>query len=1083
MEEPVSPPSSKKKVLYLFAGTDRRTSIRSVLRRFSSIQTDQEIECEEWDICRGPQYDLLDEEVQQKLLRRIEAGEFMVVLLSPPCASWSRAPWANRWGPRPLRTALHPWGLPWLEGDKLKKVADSNSMIRFCLRILEVAIRRGLGVLLEHPENLGSVRSRPSPTVRPASIWELQELTRLQGGEVFTVAFYQCQFGAKSRKPTRILSNLQPLRLWGWTSWPRLNAQGCYVGPLPLQCSCGRSHQGLIKRSADDAFATTEAAAYPEQMDLQIAWALWKLPLPPSPSPTAGPVGGREEKEEGEGEAQANKRRKGAEEEGEPSLEEIEELIEEAKQSAEEEMEKREKDLRSREEEKGLRKLAPIPVHYKGRVRNMVDGLGKCSPGIRRAGFRGGAEGPRSSSLGAAFMQEVMRIEEAMDQASRQAFIAKLVLGKFSSSPFDEVIEGVRERLDEKVRSLGKDPRRKPDDRDTVVNFRRLKAWAQILEDEDHLFLEGVASLGVPLGVRGEIPWVSRVYDRKEKGEKDEAGLHSWVEDSPGETLRDNYSSATSHLDKVKKIVEEEEKKGWIKRMPLSEAKEIYGEDLQVASLGAVPKDPGWEEVRVVHDGTHGIQVNTEIKQPNRMTFPQFDDLEAAAGALEREGARERMLFAFDIKAAHRLIPVQKKDWALQSFRLEDTEELWVNMVGTFGVASAAFWWGRVASVIFRSFHRVVPRSWLFYLLLFADDGLLMAAGPEYHRVALALFLFMDVMEVPLSWKKTRGGFRVEWIGYTVDLEQWKVGISERKVQWLEDWSRRLMEESHLLGREFRAGVGRLGFLAGAISGARPFLAPLYAVASRVGGSGYVELHMAIKLALAFFTSWIAKEPMRKMRRPPRVAGEVFRIDAAADHDGISIGGWEVHGGKKPEEARWFSVQVTRRTFPWLYLKGEPFRTIAAAELLAVTVAVMAFKEKAPWRNADGRFSITGFTDNASNSFVVDKYLSTKFPVSLVLMELAYQLGGMEVSLNLHWIPREQNEEADDLSKGRFEKFDPKKRIEVDLEKMDFKIIPVLAEVAGRLDEEIRLKKVSKEKKHPEKRTPAEEKLRMKEPW
>ena len=255
------------------------------------------------------------------------------------------------------------------------------------------------------------------------------------------------------------------------------------------------------------------------------------------------------------------------------------------------------------------------------------------------------------------------------------------------------------------------------------------------------------------------------MYDRKEKGEKDEAGLHSWVEDSPGETLRDNYSSATSHLDKVKKIVEEEEeKKGWIKRMPLSEAKEIYGEDLQVASLGAVPKDPGWEEVRVVHDGTHGIQVNTEIKQPNRMTFPQFDDLEAAAGALEREGARERMLFAFDIKAAHRLIPVQKKDWALQSFRLEDTEELWVNMVGTFGVASAAFWRGRVASVIFRSFHRVVPRSWLFYLLLFADDGLLMAAGPEYHRVALALFLFMDVMEVPLVEDSGQSGLDTPWI-------------------------------------------------------------------------------------------------------------------------------------------------------------------------------------------------------------------------------------------------------------------------------------------------------------------------------
>ena len=293
-------------MLYLFAGTDRRTSIRSVLRRFSSIQTDQEIECEEWDICRGPEYDLLNEEVQQRLLQRIEAGEFIAVLLSPPCASWSRAPWANRWGPRPLRTALHPWGLPWLEGDKLKKVADSNSMIRFCLRVLEVAIARGLGVLLEHPENLGSVRSRPSPTVRPASIWELQEVKGLRGGEVFTVAFYQCQFGAKSRKPTRILSNLQPLKSWGWTSWPRLNSQGCYVGPLPLHCACGRTHQGLIKRSAEDAFATTEAAAYPGQMDLQIAGLFGNsLSLPPLLLRRGLLGGGRKRKE-----AEKRKRKK-----------------------------------------------------------------------------------------------------------------------------------------------------------------------------------------------------------------------------------------------------------------------------------------------------------------------------------------------------------------------------------------------------------------------------------------------------------------------------------------------------------------------------------------------------------------------------------------------------------------------------------------------------------------------------------------------------------------------------------------------------------------------------------------------------
>ena len=66
--------------------------------------------------------------------------------------------------------------------------------------------------------------------------------------------------------------------------------------------------------------------------------------------------------------------------------------------------------------------------------------------------------------------------------------------------------------------------------------------------------------------------------------------------------------------------------------------------------------------------------MNSEIKQPNRMTFPQCDDLEAAAEALKRVGPTERMLFAFDIKAAHRLIPVQEEDWALQSFRLVGRE-------------------------------------------------------------------------------------------------------------------------------------------------------------------------------------------------------------------------------------------------------------------------------------------------------------------------------------------------------------------------------------------------------------------------
>ena len=635
------------------------------------------------------------------------------------------------------------------------------------------------------------------------------------------------------------------------------------------------------------------------------------------------------------------------------------------------------------------------------------------------------------------------------------------------SSPFGDMIEGLRKRMDERLVELGEDPKRKATDRETPINFRRVQAWARVVQDEDYRFLDGLMSRGVPLGVRGEIPFIPQVYDKKDKEEKEE-DFHGWEEPEVSFSHRSNYGSAISHLEKVKSIVHSEVAKGWIKKITRKEAEAKFGRDLQLASLGAVPKDPAWEEVRVVHDGTHGISVNTEIRQPNKMPFPQFDDVEAVVRTLREASPSRRMLIAFDIKSAHRLIPVQEEDWGLQSFRLEDEEEVYVNQVGTFGIASAAFWWGRAASVIFRTFHKVLPPKMLLYLLLFADDGLLLAAGEDYHRQIISLFLYLDLMEVPLAWKKTRGGFQAEWIGYQVDLDTWRLGVSEKKVRWLSEWTERILEEGRLMGREFRAGVGRLGFLAGALAGARPFLAPLYAVSARVKGSSYVELHLAVKLAIKFFTDWVAAEPMKEPKVQPKVAGEVFRIDAAADQDGITVGGWEVFGAKEPKEARWFSVKVTRKSCPWLYLKGEPFRTIAAAELLAVTLAVMVFKEGAAWRDCEGRFSITGFI---------------KFPLSLVLMELAYQMAGLNATLSLSWIPREQNEEADDLTKNRFEKFDPKKRIEVNLEEIGFKVIPVLAEVAGRLDEEIRMRKVSKEGKEHGPKTSAEQKLRMTQPW
>lgn len=133
------------------------------------------------------------------------------------------------------------------------------------------------------------------------------------------------------------------------------------------------------------------------------------------------------------------------------------------------------------------------------------------------------------------------------------------------------------------------------------------------------------------------------------------------------------------------------------------------------------------------------------------------------------------------------------------------------------------------------------------------------------------------------------------------------------------------------------AGLGRMGFLAGAAKYARPFLASLYAASSRVPGGGYFELHLARKLAIRFFEEMIGSEPMRRFSIEPNVLGEVFRVDAMADQTGVAIGGWETSETTDAKKARWFHVKLNRKNAPYLHMKGEPFKTISTSELLAVT--------------------------------------------------------------------------------------------------------------------------------------------------
>ena len=117
------------------------------------------------------------------------------------------------------------------------------------------------------------------------------------------------------------------------------------------------------------------------------------------------------------------------------------------------------------------------------------------------------------------------------------------------------------------------------------------------------------------------------------------------------------------------------------------------------------------------------------------------------------------------------------------------------------------------------------------------------------------------------------------------------------------------------------------------------------------------------------------------------------------------------------------------------------------------------------------------------NKWPVAKLMTSKFPLVVVLAELAAQLRRLHLVLELGWVPRDQNEEADALSNEVFDAFDPRLRVDLDLTRVSWIILPRLMQTAESLYQEIKSRKEAKGTSTSRARRPAHLRLRQREPW
>ncbi len=410
-----------------------------------------------------------------------------------------------------------------------------------------------------------------------------------------------------------------------------------------------------------------------------------------------------------------------------------------------------------------------------------------------------------------------------------------------------------------------------------------------------------------------ELPRTPVVFEEKVKRLPEQAPDSGWSfeEDSFVGAHCQNYSSAKDFAEEVRSTLEDQVTRNQIQKMAEQDAVAKFGDRLTIASLGAIEKgtrDDGSTEIRIIHDGTHRVDVNRYIRVRDRIPFPVGADV----SRLLRHQASTRTPFfglTADVKEAHRAVAVHPDDWPLQACQVETGGSVYLNKRGTYGISSAAYWWGRLAAAL----HRGLVYGWSndveAYAFLFADDWWFTAAGKGFAETLLGAILYLRTFGVPLSWKKVTGGFVVAWIGYEIDLRNYTLGITERRAEWLIGWLSRTLADNRVLMRELRQALGRMVFIYGALPWDKPFLAPLFAFLSHGGPGACMELPLFVRTTL----SWLLDRVQRRRAHPCGIArrhrGSVLRVDAKAEGSAIGIGGWMPHQGPDGE------VSVERSRF------------------------------------------------------------------------------------------------------------------------------------------------------------------------
>ena len=357
---------------------------------------------------------------------------------------------------------------------------------------------------------------------------------------------------------------------------------------------------------------------------------------------------------------------------------------------------------------------------------------------------------------------------------------------------------------------------------------------------------------------------------------------------------RDNYSSAEQFIAEIKQTFREERDMGMVEGpFTITEAAEYCGctpEELCPGPMAAI--DEG-DKVRTIYDGSWG-GANAHIQRHTEecTTAPTVMDcvhclhwLRAScwtcpsrrAGAsgpdTPKEGqgewtwpepATEWHILKADVTKAHRRVKIHSRDWRFQVAQIGD--EWWVNKVGTYGMASAQLYWGRMAALLLRIIYAVFPEiDWGF---VFVDDFAWLLRGHLADLHSTALLVVLLSLGTPLSWKKAALAHTNTRLGFVIDPSGPIVQMARDKHALVMQLLDRLAAGEVFTLKDLEKGMGRLQWATSACPLTKPLLQPLWQWKGAVKSSGkpnHLIRTFAKMLRLLFHEPYTQSTPFRTL--------------------------------------------------------------------------------------------------------------------------------------------------------------------------------------------------------------------------